>query len=216
MTDTKRHLGYSLNPYYEAINEQRRLVADAFATRLYERFANTVLFAMRVQYIVGYNPQRLLPAPTFKRDYMQMLSEWAAEQIKMPYTEFANSVFKTLVDYGEVTFNPNELDVSVDYSEIERQTLFYMHATFIHESQLGGYKPRGRIELFDYDDSTVINLEGSGELHGYDTLLMGEQAYEMLFKSAEFEPKKPIVKQNGRSASYLDHDPTKSHRRRRR
>lgn len=72
----------------------------------YEHFVNAVLFPMRVMTIVGYNPQKLLPAPSFEREFMQSLTEWAAEQSKLPYTEFANSVFNTLTRDGEVTFSP--------------------------------------------------------------------------------------------------------------
>lgn len=198
-------------------------------------------FNLRVMSICGYNPQKLLPAPTFEREMLQSISEWAAEAMKMPYTEFAQSVFKTLIEDGEVTFSPTGryvdprrypepiytlvgetpvlLAVGADYTEVERKVLNYMYATFIHESAGGSPTPRGRIEIFDYEDRVLINLEGEGEIPG----LIDESFYLKARNPARYTgPKSVIVpidkptKQNGRSASYLQHDPTKKHGRRRR
>lgn len=216
---------------------------------------------IRIVSICGYNPQKLLPAPSFEREFMQSISEWAAAQMKLPYQEFAQSVFNTLTRDGEVTFSPTgrwggpgvgfkpypyqeaamrQLGIDVerwneanatplddlqrwldmvrdsdpaypvvivggDYTDLEMKVIRYMHATFVHESAGGSPTPRGRIEIFDYDDKLVIDIEGEGELPG----LIDES-----FWLKQLKPKKPAVKQNGRSASYLDHDPTKRHKRR--
>lgn len=99
------------------------------------------------------------------------------------------------------------LVIGTDYSSVERRVLDYMHATFVHESAGGSPTPRGKIDLFEYDDHFRINLEGSGEIDG--TFMRGAMPFDRLL-----QPKKPAKKQNGRSAAYLDHDPTKRHKRR--
>lgn len=206
---------------------------------VYEHFVNAVLFPMRVITIVGYNPQKLLPAPSFEREFMQSLSEWAAEQTKLPYTEFAQRVFNTLTRDGEVTFKPvahplDDIDafryyVMNDTGRLEPlvvtdtmhdaiqkalpeagietniQMVTYMHATFIHKSDLGDRNPRGRIELFDYDDLPPI-IDESFWLKPRQQGKTDQLLRPKLPPREHASPK--------RDQGYLDHDPTKRHKRR--
>ena len=244
---------------------------------IYEWFVNETMFDFRVMQIVGYNPQKLLPAPTFEREFMQSVSEWAAEQSKLPYTEFAQSVFNTLTRDGEVTFSPtgrhrdsdiqfklypyqekamraltgidverwNEADADPladlqrwidmvrdsgpidpivvvgagsDFADVEAKVLRYMHATFVHESAGGSPTPRGRIEIFDYEGGTVIDLEGSGELSGrrdlVDDLFSGHFARQLGKTASMTAMMHKLERRPAPQKSYLDHDPTKRHKRR--
>ena len=173
---------------------------------IYEWFVNEALFDFRVISIVGYNPQMLLPAPSpFNRpmsswtpeQFIESMQSWATEQMMLPYMEVAR---KTLYDAVGIDAHPL-LVVGADFSAVESKVLNYMYATFIHESDIGDRKPVGKIELFDYDDHAVINLEGSGELPG-----------RMSISDALFQPK--VQPLRGKQPSYLDHDPTKRHKRR--
>lgn len=238
--------------YFEPV---RRYPADARTLRNYQmsgKLAEQVYeqwldanFILRVISITGYNPQMLLPAPSFEREFMQTIAEWAAEQIKLPYTEFAQSVFNTLTRDGEVTFSPtgryidpvkmthhwrdrgpglkaDEAPILIvqgtDFADVERKVLNYMHATFIHESALGDRVPRGKIELFDYDDHTVISLEGSGELPGrrdlVDDLFSGQFARQLGKTASMTAMMRKLERRPAPQKSYLDHDPTKRHKRR--
>lgn len=246
-----RHWGYQMNATtLKDIMEKPYTATVQMEGEIYERFVNAVLFTMRVHWIVGYNPQKLLPAPTFEREFMQSLTEWAAEQSKLPYTEFANSVFNTLTRDGEVTFSPTGryikdpmssaahalanamtriidamkpreapvLVVGTDFADVERKVLNYMQATFVHESAGGSPTPRGKIELFDYDDHTVINLEGSGELPGrrdlVDDLFSGQFARQLGKTASMTAMMHKLERRPAPQKSYLDHDPTKRHGRR--
>lgn len=80
-----------------------------------------------------------------------------------------------------------------DYSQLE----MYALAAMMHESKGG----------------VVLDLEGSGSMPGIaDPFTLLRQSGGQI---AEVMAKKPAVKQNGRSAAYLAHDPTKKHGRRR-
>ena len=76
--------------------------------------------------------------------------------------------------------------VSGDYSAIEAHAL----ATLIHES----------------GDPVLLDLDRYGSIPGDD-----RRFFPMYEKT--FVPKQPAVKQNGRSAAYLNHDRSKQHRR---
>lgn len=186
---------------------------------IYEHFVNTVLFDMRVHWIVGYNPQKLLPAPSFEREMMQTVCEWAQSQKLDPHMEFSQSVFNTLSRDGEVTYTPTGRYVadpesfSGDFTKLE---IRYLSATFLAESAGGMPTPRGRIEIFDYEDGTVINLEGAGELPGLIDESFWTKAVRQQGKTNKLFQMKPTVEPIQRQPSYLDHDPTKKHRRRRR
>ena len=207
---------------------------------IYEWFVNEALFDFRVISIVGYNPQMLLPAPPFERELRQLMDEWAAEQIVTPITEVVRGIFSDLTMNGEAAFSaPLYMAERIDFERntsmmredaevlligdtayemlasirktmelderwkqaVESKALDYMYATFIHESDAGVRKPVGKIELFDYDDHAIIVLEGSGELPG-----------RMSISDALFQPK--VQPLRGKQPSYLDHDPTKRHKRR--
>ena len=226
-----------------------------FSEDIYEWFVNEALFDFRVISIVGYNPQMLLPAPSFEDEFMQSMAEWAAEQIKLPYAEFAQSVFNTLTRDGEVTFSaprylaermdfemhsghviPHLLDeiarvreeiatrngtdmrvifVHADYSEIEKRMIA---STLAAESAGGMPSPRGRVTIYDYDDCTMIELEGSGELPGrrdiVDDLFSGQFARQMSKTASMTAMIHKLERRPAPQKSYLDHDPTKRHKRR--
>lgn len=87
------------NPPFPCVTPAKSL-GDRFANAAYQMWVAEAL-AQRWDVITkqyfGYDPQKLLPAPPFEREFMQSMSEWAAEQIKLPYTEFANSVLRDSV-----------------------------------------------------------------------------------------------------------------------
>lgn len=75
-----------------------------------------------------------------------------------------------------------------DYSQLE----LYALAAMMHESKNG----------------VVLDFEGSGSIPGFaDPIMMLRQSGGQIAEAI-----KPAVKQNGRSASYLAHDPSKRHR----
>lgn len=194
-------------------------------------------FNIRVISVCGYNPQKLLPAPTFEREFLQSVAEWAAEQIKTPYTEFAQSVFNTQTRDGEVQFTPTgryvdprrkpepiyallggvpvELHTDADFLAMERRVLNHIYSAFIDTENLDRLTPRGKIEIYDYGDGTTINLEGEGELPGrpdiVDDLFSGEFARRMAKTRAMTQK---LEQRPAPRKSYLDHDPTKQHKRR--
>jgi hypothetical protein len=78
-----------------------------------------------------------------------------------------------------------------DYSQIE----LYVLAAMMYEAK----------------GPLVLDFEGSGSIPGFaDPFTLLRQSGGQI---AEVMEKKPAVKQNGRSAAYLQHDPTKRHRR---
>lgn len=223
----------------------RYAMSTRIAADIYQRWIDDN-FDIRVISVCGYNPQKLLPAPSFEREFLQSVAEWAAEQIKMPYTEFAQSVFNTLTRDGEVTYHAGgsvsmadatwqgpgrgfepyqkaamealvgvpDKGIKDRFNEIAKTAGMEMRVIFFNEEELRVSTPRGRIEIFDYDDGTVINLEGEGELPGrpdiVDDLFSGEFARRMSesFARTKLE-QRPAPRKN-----YLDHDPTKQHKRR--
>lgn len=74
----------------------------------------------------------------------------------------------------------------IDYSQLE----LYVLAAMMHESK----------------DGIVLDLEGSGSIAG----LSEHPPCEFLYKT--IQTKERATKQNGRSATYLQHDPTKHHK----
>lgn len=231
--------------YYEGMSRPSRhlgcryqMGADSF--RAYCETGELQIMRYRVFFMCGYDPQMLLPAPSFEREIMQSISEWAEEQIKLPYTEFANSVFNTLTRDGEVTFSPTGryiedpslysvahlladsmtriikamtpreapvLVVGTDFADVEKKVISYMHATFVHESAGGSPTPRGKIELFDEIDA----FRGYVRDHTGVTSAMLDESSILKRKAP---PREHATQDLKRSQSYLDHDPTKRHKRR--
>lgn len=238
-----RHLGFRMDAatLKETMEAPYRATVQ-MAGDIYERFVNTVLFTMRVHWIVGYNPQKLLPAPSFEDEFMQSMSEWAAEQMKLPYYQF-DMGFK-LYPYQEAAMRAYEkhrdsvvgepLVVGLDLVEGAMHTIRmdeafqhatnigriinYVYATCLHESAGGSPTPRGKIEIYDYDDRTVIELEGEGELPGrrdlVDDLFSGHFARQLGKTASMTAMMHKLERRPAPQKSYLDHDPTKRHKRR--
>ncbi|TXH57006.1 MAG: hypothetical protein E6Q97_05315 [Desulfurellales bacterium] len=81
-----------------------------------------------------------------------------------------------------------------DYSQLE----LYALAAMMHESK----------------GPLVLDFEGSGSMPGFwDEITLFRQNGGQIAEA--IQPKQPTIKQNGRSAAYLAHDPTKKHGRRR-
>lgn len=179
----------------------------------------------KINVICGYNPQMLLPAPSFEREFMQTIAEWAAEQLKKPYAFAAANYMadhaEDILRYQDQVRRVQEdipLVIGTDFIAVESKVLNYMYATFIHESDIGDRVPRGKIELFDYDDDhTVINLEGSGELPGrrdlVDDLFSGQFARQLGKTASMTAMMRKLERRPAPQKSYLDHDPTKRHKR---
>lgn len=105
-------------------------------------------------------------------------------------TEFAAEYARAMTKDGEFTFIVHE---GGDFSVIEQ----YVLATLYHESAGGIHldlPPAGEIEGF------MVYKQSAGQLA--DFLRTDPEALDG-----------PPVKQNGRSAAYLQHDPTKRHKR---
>ncbi len=192
-----RHLGFRFgaDSFRKGLAEAQRM-ADEFTERVMWRVPSVM--HMRVWHICGYDPQRLLPAPTFEREFIQSMAEWAAEQIRLPYTEFADGLFK-VYDYqakhiemfwkggsvdplrwGEATRSPLE-DIERFREYVMTETGYDHRVIWVNPEELPPVDPKRRLHI----------------IH-------------------DIQPKKPAKKQNGRSAAYLDHDPTKNKRRHRR
>lgn len=78
-----------------------------------------------------------------------------------------------------------------DYSQLE----LYALAAMMHESKRG----------------VVLDFEGSGSMPGFaDPFTLLRQSGGQVIEA--IQPKHPTVKQNGRSAAYLRHDPSKRHK----
>lgn len=78
-----------------------------------------------------------------------------------------------------------------DYSQLE----LYVLAAMMHESKSG----------------VVLDFEGSGSMPGFlDEMTIFRQSGGQIAEA--IQPKQPATKQNGRSAAYLAHDPSKRHR----
>ena len=78
-----------------------------------------------------------------------------------------------------------------DYSQLE----LYALAAMMHESKNG----------------VVLDFEGSGSIPGFaDPFTLFRQSGGQI--AAAIQPKERATKQNGRSAAYLAHDPSKRHR----
>lgn len=217
-----------VTPLKAAYRATAKIVDD-----IYERFVNEAMFGIRVVGIVGYNPQKLLPAPSFERQFMQSVAEWAYAQMKKPITDpswggpgvgrlypYQERAIEMLSRWNEPDADPlrdlqrgmhrlidERIGVGSDLTKIE---LRYLKATLDFET--AGRTPAGRIEIFDYEDGTVINLEGAGELPG----LIDEDFWLNPRDGRRYSPlrMKPTVEPRKRQPAYLDHDPTKKHKRR--
>lgn len=78
-----------------------------------------------------------------------------------------------------------------DYSQLE----LYALAAMMHETK----------------GPLVLDFEGSGSMPGFaDPFTLLRQSGGQIAES--IQPKQPATKQNGRSAAYLAHDPSKRHR----
>lgn len=202
------------------------------AAEIYQRWIDDN-FDIRVISVCGYNPQKLLPAPSFERQFMQSVAEWAYAQMKKPITDpswggpgvgrlypYQERAIEMLSRWNEPDADPlrdlqrgmhrligERIGVGSDLTKIE---LRYLKATLDFET--AGRTPAGRIEIFDYEDGTVINLEGAGELPG----LIDEDFWLNPRDRRRYSPlrMKPTVEPRKRQPAYLDHDPTKKHKRR--
>lgn len=221
-------------------------------------------FNIRVISVCGYNPQKLLPAPSFEREFLQSFAEWAYSQMGNVEKMFRNVYKDTPTRDGEVTYHAggsvsmadatwrgpgrgfepypyqeaamrrlgvdverwNEPDATplddlqrwkdsvADFGDLETKMVLHMYTAFDFETNGPRSGSVGRIEIFDYDDGTVINLEGEGELPGnpdiVDDLFSGEFARRM----SESFARTKLEQRPAPRKSYLDHDPTKQHKRR--
>ncbi len=185
-----------------------------------------------IPYLVGYNPQKLLPAPGsdpswFRRDMLQLLGD----QLGVSYSDLTKPWEpispNEIIDFETAT--PSGLDFTRLYSHLDyvgRQEgsptgrrvgmvpelaapyVGWRHkrAVIVVNADYGDLEAR---VLAAYATPGVVAIQ----LDMGDTY--GEIAYNQAITDAMLScyikplPKPKAVKQNGRSASYLDHDPTK-------
>lgn len=103
-----------------------------------------------------------------------------------PIDKLPAEMIRYLASDGEVTVIVHE--GAADFSVIEQ----HMLATLYHET------------------GTHLDLPPAGEIEGF---MVFKQSAGQIADFLRTEPEAPAVKQNGRSAAYLQHDPTKKHRR---
>lgn len=127
-----------------------------------------------------------------------------------PVTELGTAIHKALSMDGTFT----AVVTGSDFRMMEQ----YVLATMLSESRGGQPLPAGTV---------VLDLEsGGGDIPGLDILqrmlddpLLAPNRQMSMYASGALRDavermEKPAIKQNGRSADYLRHDPTKKHRRR--
>lgn len=245
MTDKpySRHLGFRWNA-------ER---AQSLFNRVFKDWAEKALFGMRTHFIVGYDPQKLLPAPSPDNRPMslwtndaiiQSMTEWAAEAIKKPYMDYQfmprpyqeaamrhwtpgqGKVRNPLDDvqrYADyIRDNTGPLDpvlvVGTDFTPLEVRTIW---ATVSHESAGGAPVPSGRIEMFDYhvepnyDEIMSDVVRRIADAVGISSVFFQgrQQGKTELFKMKQPPREHASPK---RDQGYLQHDPTKRHRRKKR
>lgn len=140
-----------------------------------------------IPYLVGHDPQKLLPSR--ERVFRDAL---ASEWIDFDAARTGRFAGK-MIDFQHIYGGPRHgwphkravIVVGADYGDLEARILAASSIPGVCVIELDMQAPRGELYVLK---------------HG--------QLAEMFAK-----PEK-AVKQNGRSASYLDHDPTKKHRRR--
>jgi hypothetical protein len=153
-----------------------RAALDAYSQTfddLYEDFVNKHLFSLRVAYVVGYNPQRLLtyrPTGTFTVEGFSMRHVALFAGLGEPYALLHTP------SWGEVSLSP--LDDIENFREYVRMNTYWPKLSDIEPKE-----PR-RFFIIDYEPPPAPPL-----------------------KTAMIKPlRKP-------QPSYLAHDPTKRHRR---
>jgi hypothetical protein len=180
-----------------------------------------------IPYLVGYDPQKLLPAPGsnpewFRRDFLAFF----AAQLGTPYmTEniFRPSDFSPneMIDFETISPTARSIDFTKLYEDMPPRTATearnaeyaYKRAVIVVGGDLSRLEAR---VLAAMAMPKVIAVE----LDMRDAF--GEIRYNRAVTDAMLScylkpgPKPKAVKQNGRPAGYLDHDPTKKHKRRKR
>jgi hypothetical protein len=174
-----------------------------------------------IKELCGYDPQKLLPAPGsdpswFRRDFL----EFFAAQLGQP--SMMENIFKPgdfhpneVIDFDTISPTARHIDfrklypdvqssfkaaehrfkraviaiTSLDFSHVERRVLAAMSMPGVVALQLDMREPAGSIYRLD-ESHRLFPLDIPRKL-----------------------TKAEAVKQNGRSAGYLDHDPTKKHKR---
>lgn len=153
-----------------------------------------------VQEMIGYDPQRLLPAP----DLYRTVADWAKAQTKLSYEDMA-------ADYRRMMGMRPELGMGYDHgsepARVHRQGDWPHKVAVIHVTSFSDIEARILATMADKRvRGVILDLDSAG----------GEIIYKGNY-SPIYQPKPPTppkVKQNGRSAAYLDHDPSKKNRRR--
>lgn len=200
-----------VTPLKAAYHATAKIVDD-----IYERFVNEALFDVRVMGIVGYNPQKLLPAPSFEREMMQTVLEWAYAQMKKPITDpsWGSPGYGMLYPYQERAIEMlsrwNEPDARPldDLQRGMHRLIDDIEPVLIVTGKLT--KVEMRAIALSLNEQTTSYSDVSDAICKRISDSLGVN-YEMLKR--DFAAK-PFVEPRKRQPAYLDHDPTKKHKRR--
>lgn len=171
-----------------------------------------------IRELCGYDPQKLLPAPGSNPDWFrQDMLAFIAAQLGTPYmTEniFRPSDFHNeIIDFDTISPTARSIDFRKLYPDVQTADKAWRHkrAVLVVGSDFGPLEQRV-LAAMSMPGVVAIELDMkhvSGDIYRYP----GGQLADMFHPPMLKKPK--AVKQNGRSASYLDHDPSKKHGRKR-
>jgi hypothetical protein len=159
-----------------------------------------------IPHLVGYNPQKLLPAPGSNPDWFRRdMLAFIASQLGTPY--MTENVFKPS-DFKPSEISPTGRRIGM-VPELAAPYGGWRHkrAVLTVGSDFGPLEQR-ILAVMSMESVVAVHIDfNCGDIYHYDPVFR-----DMVPMSV---PDKPL-KQNGRSAAYLDRDPTKNHRRKRR
>jgi hypothetical protein len=171
-----------------------------------------------IPYLVEYDPQKLLPAPGSNPDWFRRdMLAFIASQLGTPY--MTENIFKPS------HFSPNEV-IDFDGPGTGRHIDFRKLYPDVQTADKAWRHKRAVVAVTSLDFSHIeTRVIAAMAIPGVVALQLdirepfGEIAYNRAVTDAMLScyikpgPKPKAVKQNGRPAGYLDHDPTKAHKR---
>jgi hypothetical protein len=158
------------------------------------------------RHIVGYNPQKLLPAPRPKATFT--IDDINPAHLRRMWGEPSASPLDDIDEFRRLVMGTGTLK-----------------AAFVDMEMLEKAKPASRVEIYDYGDHIWVSPSYSdfademtrriADAVGVSYDLLTKNYHDATGWLGDAKEKSSAPKRK-RQPSYLAHDPTKSHRRRRR
>ncbi len=166
-----------------------------------------------IPHLVGHDPQRLLPAPDIYRTmadliYRDMREGGYLADLFKPSDYRLDEIIDFSPRWGDESSPAEDLKRGIDFTRLYPERRVEHKVAVIHVgTDFSTLEARVLATLADKRvRGIILDLEGhSGEIYRPRDIFAAPYGPPIVAK-------KPAVKQNGRSASYLDMDPTKRHK----